>query len=155
MSLIEQTNESLLDISKRNLRIARNVMKAAEDEGDLNISAYLVQQSVELALKHYIEVVMGEEYPYTHDIGSLVDIVGTDTFPEVYPWSGTITLMESKTRYIKNYRLSKKVIDDVMGISDRLITQIENKEQERKSNIDINETNTVNEPHGVYKPKGR
>lgn len=123
--MIEAGNETYLDIAKRNLKVAYNIVREASDEGELNIAAYLTQQAVEMALKHYIEVDLGEAFPYSHDIGDLISIIGEDTFPELYPWSGTITLMESKTRYIKNYRLSKKVIDDVMQLAEKTIHKIE------------------------------
>lgn len=123
--MIEPGNETYLDIAKRNLKVARNIFREAADEGELNIAAYLTQQSVEFALKHYIEADMGEQFPYSHDIGDLIAIIGEDVFPELYPWSGTITLMESKTRYIKNYRLSKKVISDVMLLAEKTIEKIE------------------------------
>ena len=121
----KKTEETLLDIARRNLKAAKKLYAGADDEGELNIAAYLLEQAIELGLKHYIETELGEEYPYTHDIGTLLEIAGEETFPELYPWSGTITLMESKTRYIKNYRLSRRVIDDVMKLAERFLSALE------------------------------
>ena len=123
-------DETLLDIAERNLHSAQILKRNCDDDGDLNIIAYLIQQSVELSLKHYIETYMGQDYPYTHDIGELIRITGKDAFPEIYPWSGTITLMESKTRYIKNYRLSLDVVNDVYQLANNLIGKIKNIEKE-------------------------
>ena len=79
---------------------------------------------MELALKHHLEL-SGIDYPRTHDIDSLLTLCEAGLFSEIEPWAGTITAMESKTRYIKNYRLSLRKVEQIMTIAADLIKQIE------------------------------
>ena len=108
-------NETLLDIAIRNYRIALTILRyCADDEGNLNIAGYHLQQATELCIKHYLEI-NGVRYLHTHSIEDLLDecersgvaIHCTDTF---YDFSPAITKWGSNTRYIKNYRLSLRQI---------------------------------------------
>lgn len=128
-----KTNETLLSKSYTNFKAAELLLSTdLGDEGTLNIAGYLLQQTVELALKHIIEM-NGFEYPKTHDISVLldkIDEVCTHKIDEniidtLYLMSGTITQMESKTRYIKNYLVSKRSISQVKELIIKLLPQID------------------------------
>ena len=119
-------DDTLLDLVKSNLSSAKLLYRFKDDdEIRLNTVGYLLQQAIELALKHHLET-SGIEYPKTHDIDSLLALCNEDEFPEIVPWAESITTMESKTRYIKNYRLTLRKVDQIMQLADQLMVQIEN-----------------------------
>lgn len=103
----------MFDRAKSNLLAARLVYGNREqDEFFLNLTRYLLQQTTEFALKHILEI-NAICYPNTHDIAELVGLipasVSVDT-SSILMMAGTITLWESKTRYIKNYFLEDQQI---------------------------------------------
>lgn len=117
--------ESYLDIAKRDLRQANILFKyRSDDEGDLNNVGYLIQQAVEKALKHYIEY-NNMTLLFTHDIDDLLDIAGADKFPEVKNRATTLTNFEDKTRYVKNYRLTLRVVDECLKIANDTVNEID------------------------------
>lgn len=103
-------DETLLDRAFSNFKAAKMNWKAVgQDDFFINLTGYLLQQSLELYLKHYLEI-NGIRYPYTHDIGTLIDLLpeSFEIDERLQLYAGTITSWESKTRYIKNYFLEKK-----------------------------------------------
>ena len=119
------SDDTLLDMAKSNLASAQLLYRYKDDdEIRINTIGYLLEQAVELALKHHLEL-SGIDYPRTHDIDSLLTLCEAGLFSEIEPWAGTITAMESKTRYIKNYRLSLRKVEQIMTIAADLIKQIE------------------------------
>lgn len=109
-------DETLLDRARFNLEMAQYTLKKLDDgdERVLNVAGYQIQQAVELFLKHFLEV-ESTGFPFTHDIDVLIDLniasntsaVLTDDIKKI---SGTLTLWEAKTRYVKNYLASKKSV---------------------------------------------
>ena len=126
--MTKRKNETYLDFADRELKAAKIIYNhRTEDEAFINIVAYHLQQSVEHALKHRLEM-KGINYPKSHDIELLLNLQESDFFPDIYPWAGSITLMESQTRYIKNYRSSLKTVDSIMELTERLIKHIKKEE---------------------------
>ena len=70
-----------------------------------------MQQSAELCIKHCMEVA-GIKYEHTCVIEDLLDCCdGSCNYTEdFYNFAPAITKMESKTRYIKNYRLAARQV---------------------------------------------
>lgn len=131
-------NETLLDIAKRDLRQAKQLFAVrTDDEGDLNLVGYILQQSVEKALKHRLETT-GRTFPGTHDIMELLNLTEEDEFPELLDIAGTITNMESKTRYIKNYRLSLRIVKRVMEVAENLVHKIDKLESNKHESYSDN-----------------
>ncbi|MBR2215715.1 MAG: HEPN domain-containing protein [Selenomonadaceae bacterium] len=131
-------DETLLDLAKRNMDIANLLYSHKEsDDGFLNHVGYHLQQCVELAVKHFLET-HGIEYSFTHDIDELLDQVPTEyqvLFDPISDLAGTITNMEAKTRYIKNYRLSERIVSRVLPLANQLLQNIgEVDKKERLSN---------------------
>lgn len=117
------SDETYLDIAKRNYRWAENNYKMrSDDEADLNLVGYLLQQATELALKYHLEQ-HGSYNNFTHNINDL--LTKTDDFPELLLVASTITDMEAKTRYVKNYRLSVKLIEEMFPIIKKCIDKVE------------------------------
>lgn len=98
-----------------------------QDKFFLNLTGYLLQQTTEFAIKHILEI-NAVRYPETHDIAELVRLipasVSIDT-NSLLMMAGTITLWESKTRYIKNYFLEDKHIHIGFDVIEAFLISIE------------------------------
>lgn len=109
-------NETLLDKAVSDYRLAiKNYMYSIGDERELNLVGYLLQQSLEIAIKHFLET-SGIRYSRTHAIEDLLDEceqnhVDLCMSEELYQFAPAITKWESKTRYIKDFLVSKKQIE--------------------------------------------
>ena len=107
-------NETLLDRAFSNFKAAEaNWKLIGEDDFFINLSGYLLEQSLELFIKHQLEI-NGGKYPHTHDLPTLVNLLNSadDLLGEkLQLFAGTITTWESKTRYIKNYFLEKRNVE--------------------------------------------
>lgn len=97
--------ETLLTRARHNHKVAKSLWNVmGSDELYLNNIGYLLQQSVELAIKYIMET-NGVSYPLTHDIEQLsriarkgnVDLMLTEYIAE---HEEMFTAWESKTRYI-------------------------------------------------------
>lgn len=120
-------SETLLDRAYRNIKAAKaNYNLKNDDEFFLNLTGYLLQQALEFAIKHVLEV-NGVSYPYTHKIDILLDLLPGDKYDvpsNIRMSHGTITSWESQTRYIKDYFLAKKEIDLLMPVVLDFITYL-------------------------------
>ncbi|MDY3296438.1 HEPN domain-containing protein [Selenomonas sp.] len=120
--------ETLLDIARRNLVTAKTMMKLVDaDDGYLNVVGYHAQQAIELSIKHYLET-HGIKYPMTHDISQLTARIPDDAmepFEGIENSAANITNMEAKTRYIKNYRLSRRIVEKALRQAEALIAQLQ------------------------------
>ena len=122
-------DETLLDIAKRNFVTAETMMKLVEaDDGYLNVVGYHAEQAIELAIKHYLET-HGIKYPMTHDISQLTAWIpdeAMEPFEDIENNAANITNMEAKARYIKNYRLSHRIVEKALRQAERLIKRLGN-----------------------------
>lgn len=147
-------DETLLDIAESNLKVAELLyQKKTDDEFFLNITGYHLQQSIELALKHYLET-NAIEYPKTHNINDLLDLVPESEQKQFEYLDGiadSVTQLESKTRYIKNYRVSERIIKRAMKSAETLIKQIRSIECNYKEKLN-KETKIIKEEHRHYLP---
>lgn len=122
---------TLMDISKYNFDLAkRELARGALDEIELNGIAYHLQQAIELALKHYMEV-NGIQFPYTHNINILIQIIENKNvdvkFPDMFEYfSPTFTEWEASARYIKDYSATRKSIELGMKLIEEFYTLNEN-----------------------------
>ena len=121
--------ESLLDKAVFNLDMARYSMKKLDDgdERVLNVVGYQLQQAVEMFLKHFLET-ESTGFPFTHDIAVLLDLndqVHTSAVltQDIWKISGTLTLWEAKTRYVKNYLASRKAVLQALEIVQNLFLE--------------------------------
>ena len=107
-------NETLLNRAEANFKAAKaNWAMREDDDFFINLTGYLLQQSVELFLKHHLEI-NGIKYPHTHDLDTLISMLpDPDSLlsMNLQLYAGTITTWESKTRYIKNYFLEKRNVE--------------------------------------------
>ncbi|MCI7331657.1 MAG: HEPN domain-containing protein [Selenomonadaceae bacterium] len=112
--------ETLRDIAERNLQAAETILRNyPNDDGMLNIVGYHLQQCIELALKHVLET-HAVKYPRTHDIDDLLDLLPeacADDFTSVAQYARIISQLESRTRYIKGYRVKLETIKDVLVVA--------------------------------------
>ena len=131
------SDRTLLDIAKVNLKAANSLLEhKTDDELYLNMAAYHLQQTTELAIKHVLET-NGIKYPKTHDISELLELVPEeiDYFESITDLADTITMMESKTRYLKNYLCSEKKVMKVLGYITEVIKNIDDDTLCSKSSV--------------------
>jgi len=107
---------TLYDKALSNYNCAR-ILRAnlTDDENQLNVIAYHLQQSVELALKYLLEQ-NGVEYPKTHDVDQLIRIAknnGADLYLTEYitDHAEMFSQWESKARYVLGYLVELDKID--------------------------------------------
>ncbi|WP_029541036.1 HEPN domain-containing protein [Selenomonas sp. AB3002] len=134
MSDNKLTNDTLLGMARNNLTVAKEMYKLyPDDNGIVNLVAYHLQQTIELALKHFFET-HGIRYDRTHDISDLCSKIPDehyDMFRDIDIYASKLTQMESKTRYLKSYSVAVREIklgfDLANGIIDKL-TKLEEAE---------------------------
>lgn len=92
------------------------------DEGELNSIGYFLQQSAELCIKHCMEVA-GIRYEHTCVIEDFLDRCddSCNYTEDFYNFAPAITKMESKTRYIKNYRLAARQVQKAFKLIRELL----------------------------------
>ena len=109
------SNETLLDKALLNLTAAQSLLKVdTDDDAMINMVSYHLQQSAELFLKHFLET-ESTGFPFTRDITLLTDLVIdaktsatlTDDFKMM---TASFTEWEAKTRYVKNYIASRRMV---------------------------------------------
>lgn len=126
-----QNNEKLLDKATQNLNVAKILYKETEDDVYLNYVGYHIQQSVELSIKHQLEL-FGLDYPKIHDIEQLIlyakknnaNIIVSDY---VANYSERISSWESKTRYVLNYFLERKKILEALDEVEKHLSTVKEK----------------------------
>jgi HEPN domain-containing protein len=92
------------------------------DENIIDVAGYHLQQAVEKLLKFQIEM-QGNEYPFTHDIAVLIDLV--DNVPEwILLHSETLMKYGVKTRYSALRIASKKIVIYLYGLLGEYIKSI-------------------------------
>lgn len=132
--------ETMLDKAKSDLRVAGKIVKSLNgDEGELCIAAYHLQQALEKTIKHQIEM-KGKPYRFTHDFGELLkdfEDIEAEMPSKIKESLYLITSWESKTRYIKGYRVDYNLIMKMIPEISKYLDKIE--ENDRKANEDTDE----------------
>lgn len=123
--------QTLLDMAKSQLKTYDIIMSAAcEDMGIIGCAAFHLHQSIELALKHCMEL-SGTQYPPTADVGQLLsamdfsDIFSKNTLESLFLASGTITEMGAEFRYTRDYCLSSSTVSDVARLTRSVLEEVE------------------------------
>ncbi|MBO6133694.1 MAG: HEPN domain-containing protein [Lachnospiraceae bacterium] len=120
---------SLLEKAIQNYNVAVNIYESFKsDEIYLNYSAYHLQQSVELAIKHVLEQ-NGVEYPKEHAIERLIAIAsqnGIDCAAEGYidDHAEMFSAWEAKTRYIKDYKVELRKVEIALNEVNEFLDRI-------------------------------
>ena len=105
--------KTLFDKAVSNLQVARIVLaQGTDDEGQLNIVGFHLQQAMELALKYLLEQ-DGIEYPKTHDIDQLIRVgreAGVDLYLSEYleDHAEMFSQWEAKSRYVIGYAIESR-----------------------------------------------
>jgi len=142
-------DETLFSRAEANYRYAmKNYSLFSGDELELNFIGYSLQQAVELAIKHIMEV-NGVRYEKTHQIEDLIDMCERRNVPiqyseEFYNFAPAISKWESKTRYIKNYVLARKQVErGIQLISEFLLMNGSSKERLKPPLVSVNNTSEI------------
>jgi len=125
-------SKTLFDKAVSNYNTARILRENMnDDEEQLNIIAYHLQQALEFSIKYILEI-NGVEYPKTHSIDQLIAIAsGTkvDLFLTDYieDHSEMFSQWEEKSRYIIGYLVEKKKIDKALpAVNEYLMNIVRN-----------------------------
>lgn len=123
---------TLYDIAKANYESAVHLYRHKTDDAILlNIVGYHLQQTVELALKHCLEV-EGKAYPKTHDISDLLA-----HFSAAADWEALellapkITELEARTRYDKDFSANVKIVERVFAVARQFLDWVSEQEARR------------------------
>lgn len=115
-----RNEETLLDMANTNYKTSQILLENRQDDERILCSVgYHLQQTVELAIKHFLEE-DGVRYGYIHDITQLIIIakenhVDTHISEYIDEHSEMFTSWEAKTRYIKGFRLELRKIETAMA----------------------------------------
>lgn len=102
-----------------NLKTAKIIYKmAANDDEQLNIIGYHIQQSIELAIRHILAL-HGMAFQKTHDLDQLIVLAknnGVELFLPEYlkEKADVISLWETKTRYVIGFRVEQGRIEKAL-----------------------------------------
>lgn len=91
---------------------------ASGDEEQLNTIGFLLQQSLELAIKHILAI-NGVPLQKTHDLDQLIMIAKQNNIdlyltPYLIEKSDVITLWETKTRYVMGFQIEIHRIENTI-----------------------------------------
>ena len=104
---------------------------ASGDEEQLNTIGFLLQQSIELAIKH-IFAINGLPLQKTHDLDQLINFAkenNVDLFltPYLLEKSDVITLWETKTRYVMGFQIEVSRIENTIIEMDKYFSVLAKK----------------------------
>lgn len=120
-------NETLLDKALFNYNAASETFDLLE-ENDLyiNLIGFLLQQSVELSVKHLLEI-CDINYPEIHNISKLIELLPEDKInllkPIMLSLDG-ITSWEYNTRCVKGFRLEFRSVNLIMPLIEETLNNI-------------------------------
>lgn len=91
---------------------------ASNDEEQLNITGYHIQQSIELAIKHILSL-HGKPFQKTHDLDQLINYAESNNIDLYLPEylkdkADVISLWETKTRYIIGFKVELHRIEKAL-----------------------------------------
>lgn len=115
-----------------NFRTAKILFSAASgDEEQLNAIGYHLQQALELAIKHIL-VSNGAPIQKTHDVDQLISFAATNNIdlyltPYLKDKSDTITLWETKTRYVMGFFVEVSRIENTINEMDKYFSILKDK----------------------------
>ena len=121
--------KTLFDKAVSNLQVARIVLaQGTDDEGQLNIVGFHLQQAMELALKYLLEQ-DGIEYPKTHDIDQLIRVgreAGVDLYLSEYleDHAEMLSQWEAKSRYVIGYAIESRKAERALKEVDDYLANI-------------------------------
>lgn len=111
----------LLKKSENNIAIAKYTWRSASlDDSFISNTCYHLQQALELALKHLLEL-NAIEYPRTHNIRVLLDLCHSINLPFEIPCcvenkAPTYTNWEASSRYNDNFMASKTDVEELFNV---------------------------------------
>lgn len=107
------------DKALSNFKTARIIYKtAANDDEQLNIVGYHIQQSIELAIKHILAM-HGMPFQKTHDLDQLIVLAKSNNIELYLPEylqekADVISLWETKTRYVIGFKVELNRIEKAL-----------------------------------------
>ncbi|MEI3376347.1 MAG: HEPN domain-containing protein [Coriobacteriales bacterium] len=127
--------QTLYDKAAANLRSAQIIFAHVDDdEEQLNVIGYHLQQALELLLKYLLEQ-NGIEYPKTHDIEQLI-YLGNEAKAELYlteyleDHAEMFSQWEAKSRYVIGYAIEARKVERALREVDEYLTIVAERETE-------------------------
>lgn len=101
---------------------------SGDDEEQLNVMGYHLQQAMELALKYLLEQ-NGIEYPKTHDIDQLIRLGHEAKIELLLPeyledHAEMLSQWEAKSRYVLGYAIEARKIERALSEIDNYLAEI-------------------------------
>ena len=129
----KEKTRSLLDYAITNYKAACCIYELKnDDEGFLNVVGYHLQQTIELALKHNLEM-NGIEYPKTHDINVLIEksknLFQNENLEMLAP---KITEFATIARYDKNFLASVRILEKTFKEAKNILEFMKNQDLENQ-----------------------
>ena len=116
-------NISLLRRAKRDIALCHKILDDIEDDVDIDIAGYHLQQGVEKYIKYKIQL-KGVIYPKTHDIYKLLDLCDANNI-DMPHWidenADTLNSYLSESRYGSSIVASKRKILKLLPLIKELL----------------------------------
>ena len=126
---------SLLDRAKGDLSLVKKVLPLAVDDVEIDICAYLCQQCIEKAVKFLIEL-EGKEYTARHDMDMIIeDLSDNEVIELVEAVMPRVDSWISATRYGRSIMSSRKQVEEVLAVCEKIISIAESKLPPMEENI--------------------
>ena len=113
--------------AKVDLLICKKTLNDWQDELEVDIAAYHLQQALEKTLKHQITL-QGEDYPKTHEIKRLwAQLARLNAPPPEWIWEHRqlLTDFAEKTRYGESLIATQREVEEFIILLEAYITDIE------------------------------
>lgn len=132
--------QTLFDKAAANLLSARILFDhVGDDEEQLNVIGYHLQQALELVLKYLLEQ-HGVEYPKTHDIEQLVRM-GNDAHVDFHlpeyleDHTEMFSQWEAKARYVLGYAIEARKVERALREVDAYLADVARRETEEANSL--------------------
>lgn len=113
--------------AKVDLKICKKTIRDWEDEIEIEIAAYHLQQALEKAMKHLI-IIIGSDYPRTHEIKHLwsqLDALGYTPPEWIWEHRRLLTDFSDKTRYGERLISTQREVMEFIPLLEEYIWQID------------------------------
>jgi len=127
----------LLRRAKGDLLTCSRNLELGEDEVEIDIAGYHLQQAVEKILKFQISM-KAVKYPPSHDIDMLLEILDDQgiKYPDwVDEYSATLTLYATKTRYGKDIVASVRTLKKLMPLALDYLESVQGEEKQKDNSL--------------------
>ncbi len=112
-----------LDKARKDIAMAKMAVERGDEFADM--ASFHAQQAAEKALKAYL-VWLGVEFPKTHLLGQLLDLIGSkdDSFENLRDGLEAITAFAVESRYPESFLPSLNDVEDAISVAEEVYEQV-------------------------------